>query len=197
MRETANDSMGKREGKRFPWASVVIAVLVVATLTLILKALLTPATTGPTSSQTPGPAAPLADHYAPDATLVDLSGNQVALSSLRGRVVVLNFWYAACEPCRLEMPALERYYQGHKGEGLVVIGANIVDDVQTTQDFTKTIGVSYPVFRDPGQHAYNTYQVSKTPSSFIIDRDGVIRQVVVGPLDITTLDQTVLPLLKA
>ncbi len=178
--------MGKREGKRFPWAPVVIAVLVVATLALILKALLTPAAAGPASSQTPGPAAPLADHYAPDATLVDLSGNQVALSSLRGKVVVLNFWYAACEPCRLEMPALERYYQAHKDEGFVVIGANIVDDAQTTENFTKTIGVSYPVFRDPGQRAYNTYQVSKTPSSFIIDRNGVIRQVVVGPLDISS-----------
>ena len=171
MRETANDSMGKREGKRFPWAPVVIAVLVVATLALILKALLTPAAAGPASSQTLGPAAPLAGHYAPDATLVDLSGNQVALSSLRGKVVILNFWYAACEPCRLEMPALERYYQAHKGEGFVVLGANIVDDAQATENFTKTIGVSYPVFRDPGQRAYTTYQVSKTPSSFIIDRE--------------------------
>ena len=156
----------------------------VATLALILKALLTPAAAGPASSQTLGPAAPLAGHYAPDATLVDLSGNQVALSSLRGKVVILNFWYAACEPCRLEMPALERYYQAHKGEGFVVLGANIVDDAQATEDFTKTIGVSYPVFRDPGQRAYTTYQVSKTPSSFIIDRSGVIRKVVVGPLDI-------------
>jgi peroxiredoxin len=183
-------------GKRFSWAPVVIAVLVVATLALLLKALLTPAA-GPTSSQSPGPAAPFAGHYAPDATLVDLSDNQVALSSLRGKVVILNFWYAACEPCRLEMPALERYYQAHKGEGFVVVGANVVDDVQTTKDFTKTIGVSYPVFRDPGQRAYNTYQVSKMPSSFIIDRDGVIRKVVVGPLDATTQDQTVSPLLKA
>ena len=106
--------MGKREAQRFPWAPVVIAVLVVVTLALILKALLTPAAAGPTGNQTPGPAAPLTGHYAPDATLVDLSGNQVALSSLRGKVVVLNFWYAACEPCRLEMPALERYYQAHK-----------------------------------------------------------------------------------
>jgi len=189
--------MGKREGKRFPWAPVVIAVLVVTTLALILKALLTPASAGPARSQTPGPAAPFAGHIAPNATLVDPSGNQVALSSLRGKVVVLNFWYAACEPCRLEMSALERYYQAHKGEGFVVIGANIVDDAQTTQDFSKTIGVSYPVFRDPGQRAYSTYQVSKMPSSFIIDRDGVIRQVVIGPFDTSELDQIVRPLLTS
>jgi peroxiredoxin len=197
MRETASDSMGTRADRRFPWAPVVIAVLIVATLALILKALLTPAAAGPETSQTPGPAAPLAGHYAPDATLVDFSGNQVALSSLRGKVVILNFWYAACAPCRLEMPALERYYQAHKSAGFVVLGANIVDDAQTTKDFAQTIGISYPVFRDPGQRAYAAFQVSKTPSSFIIDRDGVIRQVVVGPLGASALDQAVRPLLGA
>src|SRR6185312_14144417 len=192
-----SDQTSERGARRIPWGIAISATLVVVTLALILKALLTPATTSPVGSQTPGPAAPLTGHYAPDVTLVDLSGNQVALSSLHGKVVILNFWYAACEPCRLEMPELERYYQAHKGEGFVVLGANIVDDAQATEDFTKTIGVSYPVFRDPGQRAYTTYQVSKMPSSFIIDRGGVIRKVVVGPLDASALDQTVRPLLKA
>jgi cytochrome c biogenesis protein CcmG, thiol:disulfide interchange protein DsbE len=185
----------ERDARRFPWARVIVAILVAATLGLILKALLTPAAT-PADSQATGPAAPLAGHFAPDITLVDLSGNRVALSSLHGKVVILNFWYAACEPCRLEMPELERYYQAHQSDGLVVIGANITDDAQTMRNFTNGIGVSYPVFLDPSQRAYAAYQVSKTPSSFIIDRDGVIRKVVVGPLDATLLDQSTLPLLK-
>jgi cytochrome c biogenesis protein CcmG/thiol:disulfide interchange protein DsbE len=197
MNGSAETHTGERNTKRLPWVGIVAAVLVVATVALILKALLTPAASSPGSSQTPGPPAPLAGHYAPDITLVDLSNNQVALSSLRGKVVILNFWYAACEPCRLEMPALERYYQAHKGAGVVVVGANIVDDAQTTRYFTETIGISYPVFLDPDQGAYTTYQVSKTPSSFIIDRSGVIRQVVVGPLDASTLDHAVRPLLNA
>jgi peroxiredoxin len=188
---------GKRSARRFPVARVIVVVLVAATAALILKALLTPAAPSPSASQTPGPAAPLAGHYAPDVTLVDVSGNQVALSSLRGKVVILNFWYAACEPCRLEMPALESYYQTHKSEGLVVIGADFVDDAQTIASFTNTYGVTYPVFRDPGQRAYTTYQVNKAPSSFTIDRQGVIRRVAAGPLDAATLDQTVRPLLGA
>jgi peroxiredoxin len=167
-----------------------------ATLALIAKALLTPASSSASASQTPGAAAPLAGHYAPKAMLTDLSGNQVALSSLRGKVVILNFWYVACEACRLEMPALERYYQAHKSEGFVVVGANIADDSQATRRFVATNGISYPIFRDLGQRAYATYQVGKTPSSFFIDRDGVIRQVVAGPLDPAALDQTVQPLLK-
>jgi cytochrome c biogenesis protein CcmG/thiol:disulfide interchange protein DsbE len=197
MNGSAETHTGERNTKRLPWVGIVAAVLVVATIALIFKALLTPAASSASRSQTPGPAAPLAGHYAPDITLVDLSNNQVALSSLRGRVVILNFWYAACEPCRLEMPALERYYQAHKGVGVVVVGANIADDAQTTRYFTETIGISYPVFRDPDQGAYTTYQLSKTPSSFIIDRSGVIQQVVVGPLDASTLDHAVRPLLKA
>jgi len=196
MRETANDQTSEPTARRFPWIGVIAAVLVVTTLALIGKALLTPAASNPPGSQTPEPAAPLAGHYAPEAALTDLSGNQIAVSSLRGKVAVLNFWYAACEPCRLEMPALERYYQAHKGEGFLVMGANIADDTQTTQHFVEAIGISYPVFRDLNQRAYTTYQVSKTPSSFIIERHGVIRQVVVGPLDAPALKQDVTPLLK-
>jgi peroxiredoxin len=194
--ETADAQTHKRDLRRLPWAGIVAAVVVVATVALILKALLTPATASPAGSLTPGPVAPLAGHYAPDATLVDLSGNHVALSSLKGKVVVLNFWYAACEPCRLEMPALERYYQAHRAEGFIVAGVNITDDAPTTQRFVEAIGISYPIFRDPDQRTYTTYQVNKTPSSFIIDRDGVIRQVVVGPLDSAMLDQAARPLLK-
>jgi peroxiredoxin len=197
MSETADTSSGKRDATRFPWTRVIAATLIVATLALILKALLTPAASSPTGTQTPGPAAPLAGHYAPAATLVDLSGNSVALSTLRGKVVLLNFWYAACEPCRLEMPALERYYRAHEGEGFVVAGANIADDTLTTKRVADAMGISYLVFRDPGQRAYATFQVGKTPSSFIFDRAGVIRQVVVGPLDAASLDQAVRPLLKA
>jgi peroxiredoxin len=95
------------------------------------------------------------------------------------------------------MPALESYSQAHKSEGLVVVGADFVDDAQTIASFANTYGVTYPLFRDPGQRAYTTYQVNKTPSSFIIDRQGVIRQVAAGPLNAATLDQTVLPLLKS
>jgi peroxiredoxin len=197
MSETADPPNGERAAMRFPWTGAIAATLIVATLALMLKALLTPAASSPTGMQTPGPAAPLVGHYAPEATLVDLSGNQVALSGLHGKVVLLNFWYAACDPCRLEMPTLERYYEAHEGEGFVVAGANIADDAPTTKRVADSMGISSLVFRDPDQRAYATFQVSKTPSSFIIDRTGVIREVIVGPLDTSSLDQAVRPALKA
>jgi cytochrome c biogenesis protein CcmG/thiol:disulfide interchange protein DsbE len=198
MRERPDTLAGERDARRFPWVGVIAGFLVVASVALLLKALLTPAAApAQAMSQTPGPAAPITGHYAPDATLLDLSDNKIELSSLRGKVVVLNFWYAACEPCRLEMPALERYYQAHKSEGFVVVGVNIADDSQTTSNFVKAIGISYPVFRDPNQRVAIAYHLDKTPSSYIIDRHGVIRQVVIGPLDTSGLERDVQPLLKA
>src|SRR5262245_13293027 len=125
MRETADFQARERAPRRFPQKPIIVAALAAATLALILKALLTPAAPASPGNQAPGPTAPLAGRYAPDATLNDLSGNQVALASLRGKVVVLNFWYVACEPCRQEMPELERFYEAHSGEGFVVVGANI------------------------------------------------------------------------
>ena len=81
--------------------AIIIAALAIVTVGLLLKGLLTPApSSNATPGATPGPAAPVVGHYAPDVTLRDLSNNPVNLSSLKGKVVALNFWYASCEPCK-------------------------------------------------------------------------------------------------
>lgn len=173
---------------------VVVAVVVVA---LLLKALLTPAASfTPAANATPGPAAPVINHYAPNVTLLDLSNNKVPLSSLRGKVVVFNFWYVACEPCRFEMPALEKAWLADQSKGLVVVGVDVVDDAQTISNFTQALGVTYPILRDVGQQVAVTYRVTATPSTFFIDRSGVIRYKVVGPLTSGELQQDTVALLK-
>lgn len=174
---------------------IVVGVLVVATILILGRALLTPV--GNTSTTgTPGAPAPLVGHYAPDATLLTLANQRVDLTSLRGKVVVLNFWYVACEPCRYEMPALEKAYQTYQGQGLVVVGVNITDDAATISQFTQQLGITYPIWRDANQRATVTYRLTATPSSFIIDRQGVIRYKAVGPLDTATLKNDLTPLLQ-
>jgi peroxiredoxin len=178
-----------------PWSSrAATLALVVATLAVLARALLTPAPPASLSSA-PGPAAPAINHYAPDVTLLDASGNRVRLSSLRGSVVVLNFWYAACEPCRSEMPTLERAFEQHQKGGLVVVGVDVADDAQTMTAFARALGVSYPVFRDDQGSAFSAFQLSATPSTFVIDRAGVIRYQFVGPADGDTLRQEAASLL--
>jgi peroxiredoxin len=182
-------------GARWRW---LWAALGIGTVALLAWSLLTPpsaphSTAGP---GTPLPVAPLVGHLAPEVTLVDLSNNPVTLSSLRGKVVVLNFWYAACDPCRYEMPIFERAYHEDGARGLVVLGVNIVDDAQTTSAFVAQLGIDYPIVRDRGQRAVLTYQVTHTPTTFVIDRRGVVRAVVPGAItDSATLDGYLTPLL--
>jgi peroxiredoxin len=108
---------------------------------------------------------------------------------------VLNFWYAACEPCRREMPTFERAYEQSQKAGLVVVGIDVADDAQTMSTFAHTIGITYPIFRDDQGHAFSSYQLSATPSSFLIDRGRVIRYKIVGPADSDTLRQEIAALL--
>jgi len=178
--------------------AIIIGALVVITAGLLLKGLLTPATPSRANpGATPGPAAPVVGHYAPNITLRDLANNPVQLSSLKGKVVALNFWYAACEPCKLEMPALEHSYQQYKAQGFVVVGVDIVDDPATADNFIQTLGVTYPIVRDVDLRAATIYRLTDTPSTFFIDRNGVIRYKVVGALDAATLNTDVAALLPS
>ncbi|MFI5273648.1 MAG: TlpA family protein disulfide reductase [Ktedonobacterales bacterium] len=180
---------------RRQWAlRVVLVAVIVGSALILLHALLTPAPP-PAASATPGTAAPEVAHYAPNVTFSDLAGHPVQLTKWRGSVVVLNFWYVACEPCRLEMPALEREYVANRGAGLVVLGVNTADDASAITSFTSSLGVTYPIVRDPNLQVVTTYRVVATPMSFILDRQGVIRYRVVGPIDRTSLQNDVAALL--
>ncbi|HEX9035592.1 MAG TPA: TlpA disulfide reductase family protein [Ktedonobacterales bacterium] len=178
--------------------NLISGAIVIIVLALLLKGLLTPASTPtPSVRATPGAPAPAPGHYAPALTIVDLSGNSITLASLRGKAVALNFWYAACEPCKIEMPALQRSYDTYKGRGFIVLGVDIADDAATTSAFVREVGVTYPIARDESLQTVTTYNVTDTPSTFFIDRNGVIRAKVAGALDLSTLDANITTLLKA
>lgn len=184
---------------------VVAVVLVVAAIALLAHGLLTPAppkaatpghaTSGAAPTVTPAPADPLVGHYAPDVTVRDMHDRLTPLSSLRGSVVLLNFWYVSCPPCQIEMPALEHAYLAHQSQGFKVVGLDVVDDASTISAFTSRLGITYPILRDVGERAVLAYQVRATPSSFLIDRNGVIRAVYTGPVDTSTLEKQLAPLL--
>lgn len=119
---------------------------------------------------------------APDFTLDLLDGGTVSLSELRGKVVLVNFWTSWCPPCRLEMPAIEKTYRSYKEIGFVVIGLNLTaqDSQQAAADFAREIGITFPIAIDRDNAVGNLYRVTALPTSFFIDRNGVIRSVVVG-----------------
>lgn len=139
--------------------------------------------------QTPAPAA-VVGAPAPDFTLTDLSGAIIQLSDLRGNVVLLNFWATWCAPCEAEMPAIEDRYKTFSGNGLRVLGVN-ADDEQTItiQSFLERVPVSFPILLDPGLVVSDLYRVRGLPTTYLIDREGVVRTVQVGYLSDGQLDR--------
>ncbi|SRR5579875_1736963 len=177
-------------------AGVIAAVLVAG---LLIHGLLTPAASAANTANihaTPAPPDPLVGHYAPDVTLTDLSGNHVKLSSLRGKIIILNFWYVACDPCRYEMPALEKAYLKYRSQGVVIVGLDVVDKASDAANFVHQLGVTYPIMLDNSLTAAQVYNVQATPTSFFIDRGFVIRYKSLGPLDTSTLNSELAALLK-
>lgn len=135
---------------------------------------------------------------APDVELEDTDGRRVRLSDLRGQVVVLNVWASWCPPCRAEMPALQDLHERRAGDGVVVLAVNstVQDSEQAARDFAQAYGLTFPIGLDRDGQATRLYQVRALPSTFFIDREGIVRRVVVGgPLDATVLETTVLDML--
>lgn len=122
------------------------------------------------------------DFAAPDFTLDLVGGGKVTLADLRGKVVLVNFWTSWCPPCRKEMPAIESVYRSYKDLGLVVIGLNLTaqDSKQEAASFAQKIGVTFPIALDLDNSVGILYRVIALPTSFFIDRKGVIRSVIVG-----------------
>jgi protein-disulfide isomerase/peroxiredoxin len=121
---------------------------------------------------------------APDVSVQLLDGRVVSLSSLEGRVVLVNFWATWCPPCRLEMPGFQRVYDARADDGFTIVGLS-TDPLSEEQIrwFLEQRGIEYPVGRAT-RYAADAFGGANTlPSSFLIDADGRIRRRVVGVYD--------------
>ncbi|HSC57577.1 MAG TPA: TlpA disulfide reductase family protein [Nitrospira sp.] len=137
---------------------------------------------------------------APDFSLADLNDKPYRLSDFRGKVVFLNFWATWCKPCREEMPSMEILNKNFEKDGLVILAVSI-DRVTTTKDippFVKGMNLSFPVLIDSWGKTDKPYKRMGVPETFIIDQQGIIQEIVIGPRDWTRLDslQTLTKLLN-
>ena len=126
--------------------------------------------------------APRQDFLAPDFELTTSTGETVRLSDLRGKPLIVNFWASWCEPCRYEMPAMQRVYQEYSSQGLEILAVNSTaqDTIQNVLDFVTQQGLTFPILLDQQGTTSSTYRVQALPSTFFIRPDGVIQEVVVG-----------------
>jgi peroxiredoxin len=125
---------------------------------------------------------PLVGGPAPEIALKDLQGHEVKLADLRGKVVLLNFWATWCKPCKEEMPAMQASYDKLHGQGLVVLAVNELEDTEKVIEHIRTYGHTFPVVMDHDNHVANRYGVVGLPASFLIDRQGIVRERVFGSL---------------
>jgi len=118
---------------------------------------------------------------APAFTLERLDGTPVSLSDLRGHVVLINFWATWCEPCRQEMPAMERLYEAHRDEGFELLAISVGEEAEPVRAFRDEVGMTFPVLLDPDRVASQAYQTYRFPESFLVDAQGVVVERYIGP----------------
>ena len=129
-----------------------------------------------------GGVTPRIGEAAPDFTLQDPSGKPVSLSGFRGHPVFVNFWASWCPPCRSEMPDIQALAQENAGRGLVVLGVNMQEDTQPVVRYAQTLGLTFPLALDRNGAVATRYNVTGLPTSYVVDEDGVIRAMNIGPL---------------
>jgi peroxiredoxin len=140
---------------------------------------------------------PSVGEEAPDLVTYDTQGNLVRLSALRGRPVWLNFWGSWCPPCRAEFPEIQAAWEQLQPQGLVMLGIAVREDPLVAQEYATLVGGTFPVLADPAYIAsllpegeyeearklLTSYTINNYPTHIFIDRDGIVRHVVLSPVN--------------
>jgi len=133
---------------------------------------------------------------APKLALNDINGNPVSLNDYLGKVVLINNWATWCPPCKIEMPELESYYNAHISDGFVVVAIESGEPPAEVKTFIKEQGLTFPVWLDPHGLSVDAFQNWNLPSSYVIDRSGILRLAWTGGVNQATLEKYVTPILE-
>jgi thiol-disulfide isomerase/thioredoxin len=134
---------------------------------------------------------------APDVALKDIEGRSLRLSDYKGKVVLLNFWATWCAPCRAEMPDLVKWQLEHRKRGLQIIGVTYPPaEPAEVRKFTKSIKVNYPIVMGDEKTKAKFDTGETLPITVVIDRKGIVREVIQGIVFPEEFEQKVKPLLR-
>ncbi|WP_379967964.1 peroxiredoxin family protein [Ectobacillus sp. sgz5001026] len=131
---------------------------------------------------------------APDFELQSVIGTNTKLSDYRGKVVILNFWASWCPPCKAEIPELVNYYEAHKNEQIEIVGVNLTKSESNSgvvKDFVKNNSMTFPILLDEQGKIGDLYRTITIPTSYIIDKNGVIQDKYVGAMSYETINKFV------
>ena len=185
----------RRRVWRGPWRSVVFPLLVVGAIVAAIWWLEYQPDSGtsvydarygpvemPAALVSPGMGVEAKEgSLAPDFLLKTLDGGEIRLSDLRGKGVIVNLWATWCKPCKREMPQFVAAYDRYQAEGLEIIAMNVQESPSIIQPFVDDFGMDFPVPLDKRGAASDEYRIIGLPTTYFIDREGVIRSVFQGP----------------
>ena len=166
-----------QKNRKVSFQSLVIIFLIVILFGILILLQTKDSFYNPSSGSGPENGLP-----APNFSLPDLDGQMVSLADYRGKVVLLNIWATWCPPCLEEMPSMEKLYQELKGEGFEILAVSIDESgAQDVLPFMQKHKLSFPALTDSKGAIKNLYQTTGVPESFIIDKDGILVEKVIGP----------------
>jgi thiol-disulfide isomerase/thioredoxin len=119
-------------------------------------------------------------NLAPEFSAVDLNGKTVHLADYHGKPILLNFWATWCGPCLREMPFLQKIYEDYSNAGLVIMAINIQENSAKIKEFLLTNHLTIPAFLDKSGIISDEYGIASIPTTFFLDKDGIIRQKIIG-----------------
>lgn len=124
-----------------------------------------------------------------------------SLSDYEGDVIVLNLWATWCENCKEEMPALMKFHEDYKSEGVTVLAVNmtryeLAPREENVENFVNEMNLTMPIFYNHDDEFYQTYKPFGLPTTYIVDREGIIQEVITGEVTYELLEELVLPLTK-
>lgn len=121
---------------------------------------------------------------APEFTLDDLEGKKASLSDYKGGALIINFWATWCIPCIKEMPDLEKLYKERKKDGLELLMINVKESKEVVKKYIEKGGFSFRVLLDENGDVLREYQVFGLPSTFFIDKKGIVQYYYMGQLTV-------------
>lgn len=126
--------------------------------------------------------APEPGYFAPPFSAAASTGGTISLASLQGKPVILNFWATWCGPCAAEMPELQRFYERY-GDQVAVVGLNTGESADVIHVWAQQRGLTFPLALDEAQTVAALYQLRGQPTTFLIDPEGRIMDIIYGPAD--------------
>ncbi|WP_047980010.1 thiol-disulfide oxidoreductase ResA [Ornithinibacillus contaminans] len=178
--EQAKVTKSKKKKNRLIFRSIILSLLILAVVYALVVNLSKDKTIYDIGDQ------------APDFQLAQINNNNdletIRLSDFRGKGVMLNFWGTWCEPCKAEMPYMQKVYPEYQQKGVEIVAVNLDTTELVVDRFIDKYELTFPVPRDTKDQIRDLYKIGPIPSTFFINPDGEIVEIVEGPLTLERLE---------